>query len=167
MYEGKIAIWQDCLSADLHATKQRWDLILQTLFMSVFCKLFILHLDTNLNVITAVLGFWSTLLTADFVSVFSYNGMKKIYAVKSTVRWERHDLKTLQDPLLQMSIILHGLPQSVIVKSGNCCSNCGTPITRSLVVSGFINSELWQHHLQIWLLRSQLTAETAIRSPLV
>ena len=53
-----------------------------------------------------------------------------------------------------------GLPQSVIVKSGNCRSNCGTPITRSLVLSGFISSELWQYHLQISF-RSELTAETA------
>ena len=35
-----------------------------------------------------------------------------------------------------------GLPQSVIVKSGNCRSNCGTPMTRSLVLSGSISSEL-------------------------
>ena len=52
------------------------------------------------------------------------------------------DLKTLQDPLLQVSMVLFF--HKVLLKSQvyNCCSNCGMPITRSLVLSGFISSEL-------------------------
>ena len=54
----------------------------------------------------------------------------------------------------------------VIVKSGTCRSNCGTPMTRSLVLSGFISSELWQRHLQISF-TSELNAETVSHSSLV
>ena len=42
-------------------------------------------------------------------------------------------------------------PKREIDTGGSLRSNCGTPTSKTLVFSGFISGEFWQHHLQISL----------------